>query len=70
MPQTFYDLCEGPIPGLRLPLNAWWALKRENITTLGRLKAVAEQIEGFTGIGPKTAQAIRAELTRVAALEG
>jgi hypothetical protein len=70
MPQTFYDLCEGPIPGLRLPLNAWEVLQRENITTLDQLKAVADRIERFEGIGHRTAQAIRAELTRLAASDG
>src|SRR4051812_17929522 len=70
MPHSLFDPCEGPIPGLRLPLNAWKALQRENITTLDQLKAVADEIERFEGIGRKTAQAIRAELTRLEALEG
>jgi hypothetical protein len=44
-------------------------LRRENIVTLKRLKAVAYRIERFTGVGVKTAQAVRAELARVALLE-
>jgi hypothetical protein len=37
--------------------------------TLNRLKAVVYRIEQFTGVGVKTAQAVRAELARVALLE-
>jgi hypothetical protein len=37
--------------------------------TLHRLKAVANRIERFTGVGVRTAQAVRAELARVALLE-
>jgi hypothetical protein len=37
--------------------------------TLNRLKAVAPRIEQFTGVGVKTAQAVRVELARVALLE-
>jgi DNA-directed RNA polymerase alpha subunit len=70
MPMAFYEVREGPIPGLRLPLNAWKVLRRENITSLDQLRAVAEEIERFEGIGRKTAQAIRAELTRLAASDG
>jgi hypothetical protein len=44
-------------------------LRRENIMTLNRLKAVAYRIEQFTGVGVKTALAIRVELGRVALLE-
>jgi hypothetical protein len=64
-----YDNCSGPIEGLRLPLRAWAVLRRENIMTLNRLKAVAHRIEQFTSVGVKTAQVIRAELARVALLE-
>ena len=63
MPQD--EPVPGPIDGLRLPRRAWKMLQQENITTLDRLKAVADRIERFERIGPKTAQAIRAELTRV-----
>jgi hypothetical protein len=64
-----YESCHGPIGGLRLPLRAWTVLRRENIMTLHRLKAVANRIERFTGVGVRTAQAVRAELARVALLE-
>jgi len=68
MHKGLYDDCEGPIRGLRLPLNAWNVLDRENITTLPQLTAIADRIERFPGIGPKTAQAIRVELGRIALL--
>jgi hypothetical protein len=49
-----------------LPQQAWFVLERENIMTIERLKAVADRIEHvLPGIGPKTADAIRAELARV-----
>jgi hypothetical protein len=64
-----FEDCEGPIRGLRLPLNAWNALHREGITTIAQLRAKADRIERFSGIGPKTALAIRVELGRVALLE-
>jgi hypothetical protein len=64
MPQGFHRYQEGPIDGLRLPPNAWDVLRRENITTLDRLKAVARRIERFDGIGSKTARAIREEVAR------
>ena len=69
MHKGLFDDCEGPIRGLRLPLNAWNVLHRENITTLFQLTAVADRIEQFPGIGAKTALAIRVELGRVALLE-
>jgi hypothetical protein len=69
MPYDFYEDGKGPIRGLRLPPNAWDVLRRENITTLAQLSAVADRIERFPGIGGKTAQVIRAELSRVALLE-
>ena len=59
----------GPIEGLRLSARAWTALQRENITTLDRLRAVADRLDRLEGIGAKTAQTIRAEFTRVVALE-
>jgi hypothetical protein len=52
----------GPIRGLHLPHNAWVALGRENIMTIDQLRAVADNHTSFDGIGPKTAQAVRAEL--------
>jgi endonuclease III len=58
----------GPIRGLRLPQNAWQALQNAEIRTLDELKAVAVRIEQLSGVGPKTAQLIRAELDRVALL--
>jgi hypothetical protein len=64
-----FEDCEGPIRGLRLPLNAWNALHREGITTLEQLRAQADRIHWLPGIGAKTALAIRGELGRVALLE-
>jgi hypothetical protein len=58
--------CRGPIGGLVLPPNAWYVLRRENIKTMNKLRAVADHLERLDGIGPKRAQAIRAELDRVA----
>ena len=55
--------------GVRLPSRVWEVLHRENIRTVSQLRAAADRIERFTGVGPKTAQAIRDELARVAALE-
>jgi hypothetical protein len=69
MLKGLYEDCEGPIRGLRLPLNAWNVLYRENITTLPQLTAIADRIERLPGIGAKTALAIRAELGRIALLD-
>jgi DNA-directed RNA polymerase alpha subunit len=55
----------GPIRGLRLPYETWEALRREGITTLERLRAMADEIHTLPGIGPKTAQMIREEFARV-----
>jgi hypothetical protein len=68
MHKGLYDDCEGPIRGLRLPLNAWNVLDRENITTLAQLVAIADRVERLPGIGAKTALAIRVELGRIALL--
>jgi hypothetical protein len=54
----------GLIKDLRLPPRAWYVLRRENITTMSKLRAVADRLERFDGIETKLAQAIRAELTR------
>jgi endonuclease III len=67
MPQGKWERFEGPIRGLRLPLNAWDALRGESITTIGQLSAVADRLETLPGIGPKTAHLIREELARVTA---
>jgi hypothetical protein len=64
-----FEICGGPTQGLRLPLNAWNVLHREGITTLDQLRTKADRIERFSGIGAKTALAIRVELGRVALLE-
>ena len=69
MHKGLFDDCEGPIRGLRLPLNAWVVLERENITTLPQLTAIADRIERFPGIEATTALAIRVELSRVDLLE-
>jgi hypothetical protein len=55
----------GPIRDLRLPAQAWYVLRRENITSMSKLRAVADRLERLQGIGSKLAQAIRTELTRV-----
>ena len=57
----------GPIRGLRLPFEAWEALRTEGITTLPQLRAMADQIHTLPGIGPKTAHLIQEELARVTA---
>ena len=58
----------GHIRGLHLPQNAWQTLQNAGIRTLDELKAVVVRIEQLPGVGPKTAQVIRAELDRVALL--
>ncbi len=58
--------CRGPIGGLVLPPNIWYVLRKQNIKTIGELRAVADHLERFDGIGPKRAQVIRAALARVA----
>jgi DNA-directed RNA polymerase alpha subunit len=65
MPNARWERIGGPIRGLRLPFDAWEALRREGITTLDRLRAMADQIHTLPGIGSKTAQLIREELERV-----
>lgn len=69
MHKGLFEDCEGPIRGLRLPLNAWNALHREGVTTIDQLRAMADKIHTLPGIGAKTALAIRVELGRVARLE-
>ena len=69
MNEGFFDDCEGPIWGLRLPLNAWNALQTGGITTLDQLRVVADRIQGLPGIGPTMALTIKVELGRVALLE-
>jgi DNA-directed RNA polymerase alpha subunit len=69
MHKGLFDDCEGPIRGLRLPLNAWNALHREGVTTIDQLRAMADKIHTLPGIGAKTALAIRVELGRLALLE-
>jgi endonuclease III len=67
VPQGKWERFGGPIRGLRLPLNAWDALRAEGITTIGQLREVADRLETLPGIGPKTAQLIREELACVMA---
>jgi hypothetical protein len=69
MPQGFYEVRKGLIPGLRLPANAWEALHRAGITTIDQLRAAAGSINQFDGIGVKTAQTIHEELAHVAVSE-
>jgi|UPI000560E830 DNA-directed RNA polymerase alpha subunit len=65
MPNTRWERIGGPIKELRLPYEAWQALRRQGITTLDRLRASADQLHTLPRIGPKTAQVIREELARV-----
>jgi DNA integrity scanning protein DisA with diadenylate cyclase activity len=61
-----YEIRAGPIAGLRLPFATWAVLIREGITSLDQLRAVADHLEQFEGIGRKSAHIIREELARVA----
>lgn len=70
MPNDAWKIRQGAIPGLRLPQYAWSVLDRDNITSMDQLRAIADEIERLVpGAGPKTADAIRAELARVTASE-
>ena len=64
MPNHYDDRLEGPIRGLRLPLAVWNVLIEEGINTLEQLKAVADRLERFPGIGVKMARLVREELAR------
>ncbi len=64
----FYDTCAGPIAGLHLPPIAWEVLQRENIQTIDELRANADRLEQFDGIGPGMAQLMRLTLAYVAPL--
>ncbi|MFC4174217.1 hypothetical protein ACFOYU_19565 [Microvirga sp. GCM10011540] len=65
------ELCPGSIEGIHLPVRAWVALQKDNIRSMDRLAAIADQIERLVpGIGPKTARIIREEIARTAPLEG
>jgi len=59
----------GSIDDLLLPPKAWHVLRREKVNTLAKLRAVADRLEQFEGIGPKTAKVIRAELARITATD-
>jgi hypothetical protein len=63
------DCVSGPITGLRLPRQAWEGLRKHGITTLDQLRTMADRLERLERIGPKTAQVVRVELARLAALE-
>jgi hypothetical protein len=67
MENAFYQRYDGPIRGLRLPLKTWDVLRRQNITTMDDLKAAADRVHRFEGIGAKTARLIREEIARVTA---
>jgi len=62
----FYDTCAGPIEGLYLPPSAWEVLQREDIQTLDQLRANADRLEQFDGIGVGMAHMIRLTLAYVA----
>ncbi|GEO19153.1 helix-hairpin-helix domain-containing protein [Microvirga aerophila] len=66
MPVNPWDVWKGHIPGLRLPLSTWAALREDGILTIEQLSTKADQIHKLPGIGQKTAQLIRDELARVA----
>ena len=65
MPYDAHGHCPGHIEGFLLPPNAWHALRRGNVNTLDKLRAVVDRLELFDGIGPKLARVIRAELARI-----
>ncbi|WP_157934017.1 hypothetical protein [Microvirga ossetica] len=69
MPNYYRKRWEGHIRGLQLPLAAWNSLHDEGITSLDQLKAVADRLERFVGIGSKMAYVIREELARVTVAE-
>jgi Holliday junction resolvasome RuvABC DNA-binding subunit len=69
MPTNPWEPRAGHIPGLRLPLNTWAALRAEGIMTIKQLRAMVDQIHRLPGIGSKSAQLIRDELARVASEE-
>ena len=68
MPNHFNDRLVGHIRGLRLPPSVWNSLRDEGISTLDQLKAVADELEGLVGIGPKTARIIRDEIARISGI--
>ncbi len=61
----FYDTCAGPIAGLYLPPIAWEVLQRENIQTMDQLRANADRLEQFDGLGVGMAQVIRQALADI-----
>jgi transposase len=67
MPRPHDQPTNGYIEGLRLPPNAWKALRRMDIRTLPHLRSLLDRLERLPGIGPKTAVAIRMEVARVEA---
>ena len=64
MPYDPLGNCPGHIEGLLLPPNAWYAMRRGNIRTLEQLRAAADRLERFDGIGLKLARTISGELAR------
>jgi hypothetical protein len=69
MSYSFHQDCEGPIRGVHLPPYVWRVLRKEGVTTLDQLRAIAHQIHWVPGIGFKTARVIRAELARAMACD-
>ena len=61
----FYDTCAGPIAVLYLPPIAWEVLQRENIQTMDQLRANADRLEQFDGLGVGMAQVIRQALADI-----
>jgi hypothetical protein len=68
MPNDAWKVCKGPIPGMLLPQYTWHVLESANVTTIDQLQSMADRIERLVpGIGPKSAEVIRAELRRIIA---
>jgi hypothetical protein len=57
---------DDPFDGLRLPMSAWRALEKAQITTLDQLTAVVAWIESVPGIDPESADIIKDRLHRMA----
>jgi hypothetical protein len=67
MPKALSKISKDPFKGLLLPVSAWRALEKANITSLGHLKALAPQIALIGDIDPETVAVIKDRLERRAA---
>lgn len=70
MTRYLHRVTAGPIAGLKLPVTAWNSLLSAGITTLDQLRDVSAHLEYLAGIGPRTADIIRAELSRAEGSQG